>query len=729
MQGVKYIGPIFDGCYDDQTEVLTLEGWKFFSDLSFGDFLATLHLAGVLEYYKPDQLIVKDWNGKMCHFYNHRAGIDLLVTPDHNMYVAPEIFRRPNKKSSGFRFEKAEEVIDKYRLFKKDCINPAPGIPFIEVCERQVKTEDWLEFLGYYLSEGSSTITDSPSKHYLIQIRQFGEHLSKMAEALQKVTSSRVNVRPKDGKAITNDKKLAIYLKNTFGNKYQKFIPREILNKCSVRQLRVLFQALMLGDGHAPESGGSSYTTASLRLRDDFMELLLKIGVSGSYVRTKEKGEEIKIYDRVHTCQADNWTISVRWSQHLCAIDGSGWGNGDATKNRIEDYRGKVYCASVPNHTLFVRRNGKAVWCGNSGYAEAARNYVLSIHKKGYPITVQPISFEQTHPDLGKNAEILRGLVNNRILYDKVIIHCTPDLWRNFVPHESNKHIIGFTVWETSNLHPLWTQSCAQAREVWLPCDWNLQVFRDSGVTVPLYKIPHATEIPNLSVLPNFNLEGISENTFVFYSIFQWQERKNPYGLLNAYLAAFNKNEDVVLVLKTYTKEANDNKDELRKQIVNFRSFLNLDNYPRMYLLVENLSKEAMLALHKRGDCFVLLQRAEGWGLPHFEAASCGKPIITPSYGGQTEFLKEDNSYLLDYHLTPVGGMPWSPYYKGDQWWCEPNAKQAVETLRYVYHNRQEANEKGARAREYVAKNFTSDIVGDLIIQRFREIDGGKVNV
>lgn len=32
-----------------------------------------------------------------------------------------------------------------------------------------------------------------------------------------------------------------------------------------------------------------------------------------------------------------------------------------------EDYDGIVYCVEVPNHTLYVWRNGKPVWCGNHG--------------------------------------------------------------------------------------------------------------------------------------------------------------------------------------------------------------------------------------------------------------------------------------------------------------------------------------------------------------------------
>jgi len=360
-----------------------------------------------------------------------------------------------------------------------------------------------------------------------------------------------------------------------------------------------------------------------------------------------------------------------------------------------------------------------------SGYAEAARKYVLAIHKKGYPITIAPITFEKTRPDLGEDGKILHELARTSIAYDKVIVHSTPDLWAQFTQFEKNKHIIGYTVWETSLLHPTWAVACNRVKEVWVPCDWNLQVFQNSGVTTPLYKVPHAIEIPEVEEAAPFNLEGVSGNPFVFYSIFQWQERKNPYGLLSAYCSAFTGVEDVILVLKTYKQNQGGDKDAIRQLVLDYRKFVSLPHFPKMFLVVDNLSAGDMLSLHKRGDCFVLLQRSEGWGLPHFEAAACGKPVITPGYGGQTEFLKEDNSYLTNYTLTPVTGMPWSPYYRADQLWCEPDLFDAMQKMRHVYNNREEAKEKGLRAREYIKGNFTIDRVGDLIVNRLREIDGG----
>ncbi len=226
-----------------------------------------------------------------------------------------------------------------------------------------------------------------------------------------------------------------------------------------------------------------------------------------------------------------------------------------------------------------------------------------------------------------------------------------------------------------------------------------------------------------METVPKLSFGEVPEDCFVFYSIFQWQERKNPYGLLSAYTSAFSGVDDVVLVMKTYRHNHATDKQQIVDLVRDFKKYVRLDHYPKIYIVVENMSKEGILALHGTGDCFLLLQRSEGWGLPHFEAAACGNPIITPGYGGQEEFLKEDNSYLTNYTLCPVGGMTWSPYYTGDQLWCEPDMEHAINLMRHVYNNRDEAKAKGAKVKEFVTTNFSWDVVGNLIIKRLNELD------
>ena len=51
----------------------------------------------------------------------------------------------------------------------------------------------------------------------------------------------------------------------------------------------------------------------------------------------------------------------------------------------------------------------------SSGYSKAARGNILALHAAGTPLNLNPISFEAARPDLGKDGEILRSLVNNNV--------------------------------------------------------------------------------------------------------------------------------------------------------------------------------------------------------------------------------------------------------------------------------------------------------------------------
>ena len=86
----------------------------------------------------------------------------------------------------------------------------------------------------------------------------------------------------------------------------------------------------------------------------------------------------------------------------------------------------------------------------------------------------------------------------------------------------------------------------------------------------------------------------------------------------------------------------------------------------------ETLSDGEILALHERGDCFISLARAEGWGLGLFDAARLGKPIVTTGYGGHTDYIDEDATFLVDYERVPVDEPAWTSYATTCEW-AEPD--------------------------------------------------------
>ena len=358
----------------------------------------------------------------------------------------------------------------------------------------------------------------------------------------------------------------------------------------------------------------------------------------------------------------------------------------------------------------------------NSGYGKASRGNILALHKLGVPLTLAPISFEQLRPDLGADGKILESLVKKEIDYNIVIIHSTPEFWAKF--KEPGKTTVGYTIWETTKLHSDWIPYInTNAQKVLVGCEWNRGVFKDSGITIPIGVVPHGLDVEKYKNNKPYQIAGMKEDAYVFYNIFQWTERKNPLPLLKGYWYAFQNDENVALVLKTYRGNYEEGeKNAIRDTIKRLKNNSPLDKYPPVYYVSEMLSESELLGLHARGDCYASLDRGEGFGLGPFEAGATGNPIIVTGFGGVTEYAKPDNSILINYSLTPVFGMPWSPWYRGDQLWAEPDVLHGVQKMRWAYEHQDQAKALGEHLRMFIANNFTWEHIGKRIIKELQEL-------
>lgn len=96
------------GCYDDQTEVLTQDGWKRWPDVTLNDWFATLNNQGEVQYSQSTRLIKYKHEGRM---YQVEGQVDLLVTPDHKMLVCPVTTLEGRKKLwNGYNLVAATEL-------------------------------------------------------------------------------------------------------------------------------------------------------------------------------------------------------------------------------------------------------------------------------------------------------------------------------------------------------------------------------------------------------------------------------------------------------------------------------------------------------------------------------------------------------------------------------------------------------------------------------------------
>lgn len=358
----------------------------------------------------------------------------------------------------------------------------------------------------------------------------------------------------------------------------------------------------------------------------------------------------------------------------------------------------------------------------NSGYAKACRNDIFALLSQGVPVTLQPISFEDSKPKLGKDGDLLNSLVNKEIDYNVVMVRTTPEFWGKY--KESGKVMVNHTIWETTKLHPDWIPYINNnADKVLVATEWNVQVFKDSGVTIPIGCVPHCIDKTDDVDIAPYNVSNVDDDAYVFGFVSQWTERKDPLSLLKAYWYAFQNNEKVALVMKTYRSNySEEEKSVIRSTIQRLKSMVVFDSFPKLYYISDMLTEDEMRGLFKRIDCYVSLDRGEGWGLSPFQAGAYGKPVIVTGFGGVTEYLKPDNSYLINHTLTPTHGMPWSRWYKSEQLWAQADVYHGAKLMQEVYYNQKEAKEKGLKLQAYIQDNFSYEVVGAKMLKEIEEI-------
>jgi glycosyltransferase involved in cell wall biosynthesis len=290
---------------------------------------------------------------------------------------------------------------------------------------------------------------------------------------------------------------------------------------------------------------------------------------------------------------------------------------------------------------------------------------------------------------------------------------------------KGNVYNVAYTVWETDQLPDKWTALCNLMDEIWVPSTWNKEIFTRCGVTKPIYVVPHVIDVSDMQDARHLSMgfEEDQEEPFLFYSIFQWIERKNPLGLLKAYLTEFKADENVCLALKTYRLNTSAKEQGIIKgDIANLKTSLNLKEYPSIRFFGTLLPAEYIKGLHKRGDCFVLPHRAEGFGIPHAEAMAAGNPVIATRYSGNLEFMNKENSYLIDCQETPVSNMLF-PNYHGHMTWSDPCVTHLKKLMRHVYTSSEEAKLKGQIGQQYIKDHLSAEKIGGLIFNRLKEIE------
>ncbi len=415
-RGILLYGP--PGCFDEQTELLTKQGWKKYTELADDEVIATLNPAtNELEYHAIERKIQYHYEGKMYHLESTQ--VSLMVTPDHNLWVGK--VTGSGKVKYGFAHPSEAFVGDgagKHPYYKKDAKWRGESTDYVILPRRmsgsgprheevRIPMSEWAPFFGLWLAEGYTAYSGG---NYHVGIRNLDRDLLRFAYDSFK----RWGLNPhysSDGRVTVLNKQLYELLR-PIGNKYSKYIPAEMKN-LPPPFLRKILEYYARGDGtHDDVDAEVGETrvrcqTSSPRLRDDLMEVSLKAGFECNYEVHVVPGSEAVIVDadgreRTITRTAANYRLRILSRRGETRVD----------KPRVEeweDYSGTVWDVTVPNHILYVRRNGKPVWSGNCGKTMVAAATASEID--GYFISVDAASIMSKW--LGEGEKNVAKLFNN----------------------------------------------------------------------------------------------------------------------------------------------------------------------------------------------------------------------------------------------------------------------------------------------------------------------------
>jgi len=394
----------FWDCFDKHTEVMTENGWMLFKDLSENCKLGTVNLdTSSIEFQTPSCLISKQYTGNMISIQGNKTSI--VVTPTHRMVA--------HRKYSGKMSQTPEIVLAKDlkitdNLLMTGEINRAGNefyvIPELKnkfgnliADEKRIPSKIWAAFLGLYISEGSRSKNYQEKRgsfSHRVQINQNkGQKYDKMKMIIEQLPFNFNECKSKgeheNYNFVITQKQLYLELENCGSTCYTKKVP-SWLKIQSKEVIEEFLKYAVLGDGYVNKKDGhTKYYTTSKQLADDMQYLAVLVGFQTtmrSFIPPK--------------CNINRLTENMVMQHHISfnkrKVAGLRKNNDTKSASLINEmhYDDMVYCATVPNGTLILRRDNKTFVAGNCRvYNMALRDIFVKTVSKSIGKTITWLEF------------------------------------------------------------------------------------------------------------------------------------------------------------------------------------------------------------------------------------------------------------------------------------------------------------------------------------------------
>jgi len=409
--------------------------------------------------------------------------------------------------------------------------------------------------------------------------------------------------------------------------------------------------------------------------------------------------------------------------------------NTEDTEGEEEEEEEKVKVVE-PQSYVVGEKFMEVCWQGQfmdyGGFARMNRTFAFGLSNRNVKVKVDIIP-HHTHINNATQKE-LRRMAAQEISYE------APKVFGVTVPSDlsyAGPKILYTMIESSDKVHKDYAGKLNMMDEIWVPTEHGKKILKNSNVHPPVYVMPLGVDSQRYNSKNAGKMEfGTSMRKFIFLSVFRWSYRKGFDILLKAFLKEFWGDEDVTLLMVSrpvVTLEENG-----CQQIVDdfgaIKSSIDKtpEDLPHVALYTKPIGERDMPKVYNSADAFVLISRGEGWGLPICEAGATGIPVISSNCSAQSDYLTEENSYLVEpdgYEIATINGnlsriAKLCHFYEGQTF---PDFKdEAIETtrkhMRYIYENYSEATKKAKLLQTQIARNYSWEGAVDKVYTRLKEI-------
>jgi glycosyltransferase involved in cell wall biosynthesis len=219
--------------------------------------------------------------------------------------------------------------------------------------------------------------------------------------------------------------------------------------------------------------------------------------------------------------------------------------------------------------------------------------------------------------------------------------------------------------------------------ELWVPSEYVRRMYLEAGLDpARVVTIPNGVDLDAFTPDgPERELAGAGQGRAGTRFLFVGGliGRKGADVLLAAWKEAFAGRDDVTLVLKDFGADGIYRSADREPIYEHARS----GALPRIVVIDDELSTDALAALYRACDVLVHPYRGEGFAMPVLEAMACGLPAIVTGGGPTDEFLPADAGWRIDSRIAHFPSERIDALAThGRPWILEPDQAHLVALLR-----------------------------------------------